>query len=172
MNQTFGTTLGALPLADSMRADGTSDGDCTMSASHQSTVIDCTTSQMTSFSVPPIPHTDHIVHGKTTIDTMGLINIPPNCTTVSPSYMPLIVPPSPLSIATEPTEPLEELRLLKSQLGDIARVCNAVARGDLSQKITVSHVQGTIMVQLKDVVNTMVCITSSLNSIYSPLLGG
>jgi len=162
MNQTFGTTLGALPIADSMRADGTLDGDRAMSASHQ----------MTSFSVPPIPHTDHIVHGKTTIDTMGLINIPPNCTTVSPSYMPLIVPPSPLSIATEPTEPLEELRLLKSQLGDIARVCNAVARGDLSQKITVSHVQGTIMVQLKDVVNTMVCITSSLNSIYSPLLGG
>ena len=74
-------------------------------------------------------------------------------------------------MVTEPTEPLEELRLLKSQLGDIARVCNAVARGDLSHKITMP-VQGIIMVQLKDVVNTMVCITSSLNSIYSPLLGG
>ena len=38
---------------------------------------------------------------------------------------------------------------------DVARVCNAVARGDLSQKITVV-VQGVVMVQLKDVINTMV----------------
>ena len=41
---------------------------------------------------------------------------------------------------------------------DVARVCNAVARGDLSQKITVV-VQGVVMVQLKDVINTMVCIS-------------
>jgi len=34
-------------------------------------------------------------------------------------------------------------------------VCNAVARGDLSQKITVP-VQGVVMVQLKDVINGMV----------------
>ncbi|KAF9031770.1 hypothetical protein BJ165DRAFT_1358177 [Panaeolus papilionaceus] len=49
----------------------------------------------------------------------------------------------------------EELRLLKAQLTDVPRVCNAVARGDLSQKITVP-VQGVFMVQLKDVINTMV----------------
>jgi len=49
----------------------------------------------------------------------------------------------------------EELRLLKAQVQDVARVCNAVARGDLSQKITVP-VQGVVMVQLKDVINTMV----------------
>jgi osomolarity two-component system sensor histidine kinase NIK1 len=47
-----------------------------------------------------------------------------------------------------------ELQLLKDQVQDVTRVCNAVAR-DLSQKITVP-VQGVIMVQLKDVVNTMV----------------
>jgi osomolarity two-component system sensor histidine kinase NIK1 len=50
---------------------------------------------------------------------------------------------------------VEELRLLKAQVQDVARVCNAVARGDLSQKITVP-VQGVVMVQLKDVINTMV----------------
>jgi osomolarity two-component system sensor histidine kinase NIK1 len=50
---------------------------------------------------------------------------------------------------------VEELRLLKAQISDVARVCNAVARGDLSQKITVP-VQGVVMVQLKDVINGMV----------------
>jgi methyl-accepting chemotaxis protein len=50
---------------------------------------------------------------------------------------------------------VEELQLLKDQVQDVARVCNAVARGDLSQKITVV-VQGVVMVQLKDVINTMV----------------
>lgn len=50
---------------------------------------------------------------------------------------------------------VQELQLLKDQVQDVARVCNAVARGDLSQKITVV-VQGVVMVQLKDVINTMV----------------
>ncbi|KAJ7700938.1 hypothetical protein B0H16DRAFT_1834390, partial [Mycena metata] len=38
---------------------------------------------------------------------------------------------------------------------DVSRVCNAVATGDLTQKITVP-VQGDLMVQLKKVINTMV----------------
>jgi osomolarity two-component system sensor histidine kinase NIK1 len=84
---------------------------------------------------------------------------------------------------------VEELRLLKTQVQDVARVCNAVARGDLSQKITV-HVQGVVMVQLKDVINGMVdklgqfarevtrvsqevgtegYVSSSINSFSSPL---
>ncbi|KAJ8091873.1 histidine kinase osmosensor [Marasmius tenuissimus] len=50
---------------------------------------------------------------------------------------------------------VEELRLLKAQVQDVARVCKAVADGDLSQKITVP-VQGMVMVTLKDVINTMV----------------
>jgi osomolarity two-component system sensor histidine kinase NIK1 len=50
---------------------------------------------------------------------------------------------------------VEELRLLKAQVQDVARVCKAVADGDLTQKITVP-VQGPVMVQLKDVINTMV----------------
>lgn len=168
-NGIVGTTLGVLPITDGMRGDGKSDDDRTMSASHESTVVSHTASQMTSFSTPPISQADHIVCptcGNTIIDTIAQINTPPNFA-VSPSYLPLIVPPTLLS--TEPTEPalptLEELRLLKAQLGDVARVCNAVARGDLSNKITVP-VQGTVMVQLKDVINTMVCITSSFNRIY------
>ncbi|KAF8332381.1 histidine kinase [Cantharellus anzutake] len=50
---------------------------------------------------------------------------------------------------------VEELKLLKAQVQDVARVCRAVAAGDLSKKITVP-VQGVVMVQLKDVINTMV----------------
>jgi osomolarity two-component system sensor histidine kinase NIK1 len=50
---------------------------------------------------------------------------------------------------------VEELRLSKDQISDIARVCNAVARGDLSQKVTVP-VQGVFMIQFRDVVNRMV----------------
>ncbi len=50
---------------------------------------------------------------------------------------------------------VEELKLLKDQVQDVARVCNAVANGDLSQKITV-EVRGAVMVSLKDAINTMV----------------
>ncbi|KAF8810614.1 hypothetical protein BYT27DRAFT_7253607 [Phlegmacium glaucopus] len=43
---------------------------------------------------------------------------------------------------------------LNAQVQDVARVRNAVARGVLIQKITVP-VEGVVMVQLKDVINTM-----------------
>ncbi|KAG5221486.1 hypothetical protein IMY05_C4392000400 [Salix suchowensis] len=46
-------------------------------------------------------------------------------------------------------------------VGDIARVCSAVTRGDLSQKVT-TPVQGVVMSQLKDV--TTIWSTSSSNS--------
>jgi len=49
----------------------------------------------------------------------------------------------------------EELRLLKAQVQDIARVCKAVALGDLTQHITVP-VQGHVMVELKEIINQMV----------------
>ena len=52
-------------------------------------------------------------------------------------------------------EQFQELQLLKDQVQDVTRVCNAVAWGDLSQKITIV-VQGVVMVQLKDIINTMV----------------
>jgi hypothetical protein len=48
-----------------------------------------------------------------------------------------------------------ELELLKAQVQDVARVCNAVASGDLSKVIT-TPAQGVVMVQTKEVVNTMV----------------
>ncbi len=44
---------------------------------------------------------------------------------------------------------------MKAQVSDVVRICDAVARGDLSHKITVP-VHGAYMVQLKDVVNGMV----------------
>jgi len=73
------------------------------------------------------------------------------------SSSPLVVPMGPLAAAAFESgmSAVEELRLLKAQVQDVARVCNAVARGDLTQKITVP-VQGVVMVQLKDVINGMV----------------
>ncbi|CAG7850778.1 Hybrid signal transduction histidine kinase J [Serendipita indica DSM 11827] len=75
----------------------------------------------------------------------------------SPNGSPLVVPPGPLSTAAFESglSAVEELRLLKAQVQDVARVCKAVADGDLTQKIEVG-VQGPVMVQLKDVINTMV----------------
>ncbi|WAQ89204.1 hypothetical protein PtA15_10A628 [Puccinia triticina] len=49
----------------------------------------------------------------------------------------------------------EELKLLKAQVSDFARVCKAVARGDLSQTVTI-NVQGHDLTELKAVVNGMV----------------
>jgi osomolarity two-component system sensor histidine kinase NIK1 len=82
---------------------------------------------------------------------------------------PMVIPPGPLATAAFESgmSAVEELRLLKAQVQDVARVCNAVARGDLSQKITVP-VQGVVMVQLKNVINTMVIfIALSLSRLRS-----
>lgn len=49
----------------------------------------------------------------------------------------------------------QELQLLRAQVRDIARVCKAVALGDLSQHIMVP-VRGPVMVELKDIINQMV----------------
>ena len=83
---------------------------------------------------------------------------------------PLVVPPGPLVAAAFESglSAVEELRLLKAQVQDVARVCNAVARGDLSQKITVP-VQGVVMVQLKDVINTMVCQVRIMKRVLTPV---
>lgn len=71
---------------------------------------------------------------------------------------PMVIPPNGALAAAafeSGISAVEELRLLKAQVQDVARVCNAVACGDLSQKITVP-VHGDVMVQLKEVINGMV----------------
>ena len=109
-------------------------------------------------SAPPTAHPQCPTCGKSTSDPLILYN------TLSSddgplSSSPLVVPMGPLAAAAFESgmSAVEELKLLKAQVQDVARVCNAVARGDLSQKITVP-VQGVVMVQLKDVINTMVRI--------------
>lgn len=69
----------------------------------------------------------------------------------------LVVPPGPPVVAAfhSGMSAVEELQSLKAQVRDIARVCNVVAGGDLSQKITVP-VQGAVLVRLKEVINQMV----------------
>ena len=55
----------------------------------------------------------------------------------------------------------QELSLLETQVMEVARVCKAVASGDLTQRIDIP-VQGATMVQLKDIINTMVRSTPSV----------
>jgi len=114
-----------------------------------------------SISAPPTSHGDSVscpICGKAVNDTITVSKISAFNKASSSSGSPLVVPPGgPLATAAFESgmSAVEELRLLKAQVQDVARVCNAVARGDLSQKITVP-VQGVVMVQLKDVINGMV----------------
>ena len=110
-----------------------------------------------SWSAPPSSHADS-VPCPTCGKLLGDITLFAKLHTYGGTEgSPLVVPPGPLVAAAFESglSAVEELRLLKAQVQDVARVCNAVARGDLSQKITVP-VQGVVMVQLKEVINTMV----------------
>jgi osomolarity two-component system sensor histidine kinase NIK1 len=104
-------------------------------------------------SAPPTAHAYCPTCGRSVSDPIML----PGYADISPDSSPLVIPMGPLAAAAFESgmSAVEELKLLKAQVQDVARVCNAVARGDLSQKITVV-VQGVVMVQLKDVINTMV----------------
>ena len=64
---------------------------------------------------------------------------------------------------------MEELKLLKTQVQDVSRVCQAVARGDLSQKITLP-VEGNVMIQLKEVINTSTSGVSNCMMRFSLLI--
>ena len=114
-------------------------------------------------SAPPSVQADHVSCpgcGRIITDTATISKIV-NMSTGDVSS-PLVVPPGPLAAAAFESgmSAVDELKLLKTQVQDVARVCNAVARGDLSQKITVP-VQGVVMIQLKDVINAMVCLIDS-----------
>jgi hypothetical protein len=76
---------------------------------------------------------------------------------VVPVETPLVVPPDLLCAAETDMamDPVEELRLIKAEISDVVRVCNAVANGDLSHRVYVA-VNGPFMTQVKDVVNSMV----------------
>ena len=104
-------------------------------------------------SAPPTAQPHCPTCGRSVSDPIIL----PGYADISPDSSPLVIPMGPLAAAAFESgmSAVEELKLLKAQVQDVARVCNAVARGDLSQKITVV-VQGVVMVQLKDVINTMV----------------
>lgn len=109
-------------------------------------------------SAPPTSHVEHVACpscGKTITDSVFMAKIA--SLAGPPVSSPMVIPPGPLAAAAFESgmSAVEELRLLKAQVQDVAKVCNAVARGDLSQKITVP-VQGPVMVQLKEVINAMV----------------
>ncbi|EJT98286.1 hypothetical protein DACRYDRAFT_118989 [Dacryopinax primogenitus] len=76
---------------------------------------------------------------------------------VSSNDSPLVIPPGPLSVAAfeRGMDAVDELKLLKAQVQEIARVCMGVAQGDLSKVITI-EVQGPVMSELQDSVNEMV----------------
>ena len=106
--------------------------------------------------------------GRAIVDTMTMSRIKDSFSG-SQSGSPLFVPPGPLTAAAFESgmSAVEELRLLKAQVQDVACICNAATRGDLPQKITVP-VQGVAIAQLKDIINTMVfpCITRRVTHAY------
>ena len=99
----------------------------------------------------------------------------PGYSELSPNSRLLIIPMGPLAAAAFESgmNTVQELKLLMAQVQDVAHVCNAVAQGDLSQKIMVL-VQGVVLVQLKNVINTMVhlSILLSLPPKTKQFLGG
>lgn len=116
-------------------------------------------------SAPPSTNADHVACpscGNIIADSSMMAKIA--SLSGPPVSSPMVIPPGPLAAAAFESgmSAVEELKLLKAQVQDVAKVCNAVARGDLSQKITVP-VQGPVMVQLKEVINQMV---SPPNSLY------
>lgn len=74
---------------------------------------------------------------------------------VAPEEPQEISPPYKIVVNNKELTAEEELKLLKAQVSDFARVCKAVARGDLSQTVTI-NVQGHDLTELKAVVNGMV----------------
>ena len=119
-------------------------------------------------SAPPASYVDHVACpscGKVINDSITTTRFTSN--NGPPVSSPMVIPPGPLVAAAVESgmSAVEELRLLKAQVQDVAKVCNAVARGDLSQKITVP-VQGPVMVQLKEVINTMVFLITNPLSLF------
>lgn len=69
----------------------------------------------------------------------------------------LPIDPNPITPTTSDpdTSATDELSNLKAQVQGISNVCDALARGDLSQKITVT-VQDAALVQVKDAINSTI----------------
>ena len=61
------------------------------------------------------------------------------------------------SIRVRSIPPDQELSLLKAQLEDVVRVCDAIIRGDFSRRLSFPA-QVPVMAQLKDVINNMVSL--------------
>ena len=112
---------------------------------------DCPKGLLNEF-VPPTPHGDFVscpLCGSTS-DSIAVSDVSSAFKTSSSPDFPLIDAPFESDMGA-----VKELRLLKAQISDVARVCNAIAHGDLFQKVTVPA-QGVVMIQFRDVVNSMV----------------
>ncbi|KAK0462455.1 uncharacterized protein EV420DRAFT_1524924 [Desarmillaria tabescens] len=115
---------------------------------------------MPTLSTPPVPIVDTMQCprcGTWTTDSGTIYRISSSSVHIPPGSPSVVATGGPLDIAARVSgmSAVEELKLLKDQVQDVARVCNAVANGDLSQKITVD-VRGEVMIKLKDAINTMV----------------
>ncbi|KAF9021710.1 HAMP TYPE histidine kinase [Hymenopellis radicata] len=111
-------------------------------------------------SAPATAYADYIncpTCGARITDPQAIAKITSFGAQVSPGSPSVVATGGPLDTAARESgiTAVDELRLLKVQVQDVARVCNAVANGDLSQKITV-EVRSVVMVKLKDAINTMV----------------
>ncbi|KAI0039127.1 hypothetical protein FA95DRAFT_1577799 [Auriscalpium vulgare] len=120
-----------------------------------------------AYSGPASPQATEILRA---IDALARRARPAAAPTTIPDDWPgaLCAPPPLGALLQQPSRSTaeEELRMLKAQVSDVARVCSAIAVGDLQQRITV-HVEGALMIQLKDVVNMM---ANRLESFARPAL--
>lgn len=114
-------------------------------------------------SAPP-PDTDDDDDGPLIVPSLGTVAFEDIPTTFS-------VPPGPLATADEDSglSAEEELKQLYMLVSDIVPVCQAVTRGDLSRRVTVSC-PGAVT-RYKDVVNTMVWTLLPLSlTLHIPIL--
>ena len=88
--------------------------------------------------------------------TMGISNMGFDSCPIPRLLQPTLTP-GPLTMAAKEgsLSAMMELKLLKMQVQGVSCICQVVARVDLLQKITLS-VKGNVMIQLKEVINTMV----------------
>ncbi|KAI0048484.1 hypothetical protein FA95DRAFT_1557995 [Auriscalpium vulgare] len=101
------------------------------------------------YTGPASPQATEILRA---IDTIAR-RTQPDIDTASPTVLTNVlhatdIPPLSLSEAEQ------ELRLMKAQVQDVARVCNAITKGDMRQRMTMPA-HGIVMVMVKDVVNKM-----------------
>lgn len=130
--------------------DEVTEMETTLSPSNATSSLEDTRSQSQQTSVSLVSLEDYQV------------NAAPCSDEASPIVLPPFFPPFPSTPDT-----LQELRLLKAQVSDFVRVCNAVSRGDFTQRLY-GWADSIVMEQFRVTVNGMVGLLRQIDA--SPLI--